>query len=262
MKGSPLVAGASSDAGKSLLTAGICRWLARQGVDVARFKGAEHVHQLDGDTRRRRDRPYACYAGACLRGRGVGRHEPVLLKSGGDRTTHVVLMRQPHSEAGALSYRERKTTLRQAVLDSYDRLRARHDVVNRGMPYSYGRPLGPHPTLLDIAELIVVDPYFLFPGVLPDRVVAQTEEFAARRSDVSITVAEVLGDSDELVDLVFERDRVAIAGDIRMNCDTCMYRIAMPGFAVRVGQEQDPHHHPADDAHNHGHDHDRPRVAR
>jgi adenosylcobyric acid synthase len=54
---------------------------------------------------------------------------PVLLKPGGDRTTHVVLMGQPHSEASAVSYRELKTTLRQAVLNSYDRLRAQHDVV-------------------------------------------------------------------------------------------------------------------------------------
>ena len=36
--GSLLVAGTTSDAGKSVLTAGICRWLARQGVRVAPFK--------------------------------------------------------------------------------------------------------------------------------------------------------------------------------------------------------------------------------
>ena len=36
--GSLLVAGTTSDAGKSLITAGICRWLARQGVRVAPFK--------------------------------------------------------------------------------------------------------------------------------------------------------------------------------------------------------------------------------
>jgi dethiobiotin synthetase len=33
--GSLLVAGTASDAGKSVLTAGICRWLARQGITVA-----------------------------------------------------------------------------------------------------------------------------------------------------------------------------------------------------------------------------------
>ena len=36
--GALLVAGTTSDAGKSVVTAGICRWLARQGVSVAPFK--------------------------------------------------------------------------------------------------------------------------------------------------------------------------------------------------------------------------------
>jgi sirohydrochlorin cobaltochelatase len=31
-----------------------------------------------------------------------------------------------------------------------------------------------------------------------------------------------------------------------MNCDTCMYRIALPGFADRVGASQHPHDHPHD----------------
>ena len=36
--GALLVAGTTSDAGKSLVTAGICRWLVRRGVTVAPFK--------------------------------------------------------------------------------------------------------------------------------------------------------------------------------------------------------------------------------
>jgi len=38
LNGALLVAGTTSDAGKSVLTAGLCRWLARQGVKVAPFK--------------------------------------------------------------------------------------------------------------------------------------------------------------------------------------------------------------------------------
>jgi adenosylcobyric acid synthase len=38
VRGGLLVAGTTSDAGKSVLTAGLCRWLARQGVRVAPFK--------------------------------------------------------------------------------------------------------------------------------------------------------------------------------------------------------------------------------
>ena len=36
MSGALLVAGTTSDAGKSVVTAGICRWLVRLGVSVAR----------------------------------------------------------------------------------------------------------------------------------------------------------------------------------------------------------------------------------
>ena len=38
-----------------------------------------------------------------------------------------------------------------------------------------------------------------------------------------------------------------------MNCDTCAYRIAMPGFADKVGLAQTPHHHPHDVAAGHRH---------
>jgi sirohydrochlorin cobaltochelatase len=62
-----------------------------------------------------------------------------------------------------------------------------------------------------------------------------------------------------LADLVLERYAEAVGGDIRMNCDTCMYRVALPGFDHRVGQPQRPHYHPADDEHaHHGHGHHHP----
>ena len=96
------------------------------------------------------------------------------------------------------------------------------------------------------AERIVVLPYFLFRGVLPDRIAEQAEGY---------DVAPVIGDCDELADLVLERYAEAVAGDIRMNCDTCVYRIAMPGFEHRVGAVQAPHDHPDEEGHEHGHDH-------
>ncbi|MEU7574902.1 uroporphyrinogen-III C-methyltransferase [Micromonospora sp. NPDC049240] len=107
------------------------------------------------------------------------------------------------------------------------------------------------------ARRIVVAPYFLFAGVLPDRIVARSAEFAAAHPDLDVRVAEVIGDCDALADLVLERHAEALAGDIRMNCDTCAYRVLMPGFADKVGRPQRPHDHPDDpvDGHHHHHGH-------
>jgi len=102
------------------------------------------------------------------------------------------------------------------------------------------------------ARRIVVARYFLFPGVLPDRVAQQAAEYAAAHPGLDIRCADVLGDCDEIAALVYERYQEALTGDIRMNCDVCVYRIAMPGFEHRVGEPQHPHDHPHDHAHAHG----------
>ena len=101
------------------------------------------------------------------------------------------------------------------------------------------------------ARRIVVARYFLFPGVLPDRVAEQAAAYAAVHPELEIACTDVLGDCDEIAALVWERYREALAGDIRMNCDVCVYRIAMPGFEHRVGEPQHPHDHPHDHVHAH-----------
>lgn len=103
------------------------------------------------------------------------------------------------------------------------------------------------------ARRVVVARYFLFPGVLPDRVAAQAAGYARDHPELDVRCADVIGDCDEVAALVAERYAEAIAGDIRMNCDTCLYRIALPGFAHRVGAPQRPHAHPDDDGHRHQH---------
>lgn len=105
------------------------------------------------------------------------------------------------------------------------------------------------------ARRIVVLPYFLFTGILPDRVRRQTEDWAAAHPRVEVGSADVIGPEPELLDLVMERYREAVAGDLRMNCDSCVYRIALPGFEDKVGLPQQPHFHPDDDGHHDGHGH-------
>ena len=105
------------------------------------------------------------------------------------------------------------------------------------------------------ARRVVVAPYFLFDGVLPRRVVAQAQAFAAEHPDVDVRTAGYLGDTDALAGLVVERYREALHGDIRMNCDTCAYRVLLPGFEEKLGLPQTPHHHPDDPSVGHGHAH-------
>jgi sirohydrochlorin cobaltochelatase len=105
------------------------------------------------------------------------------------------------------------------------------------------------------ARRIVVLPYFLFTGILPDRVRMQTRGWAAAHPETEVLSADVIGPTDELAELVWERYAEAVEGDLRMNCDSCVYRIALPGFEDKVGMPQRPHHHPDDDGHGHHHHH-------
>jgi len=102
---------------------------------------------------------------------------------------------------------------------------------------------------------VVVLPYFLFAGVLPDRIVVQAGDWAAEHADVEVRMAGLIGAGERLAQLVVERWGEIAGGDLRMNCDTCAYRVALPGFEDKLGAPQTPHDHPDDPAHPHGHAH-------
>ncbi|MGH3309262.1 MAG: sirohydrochlorin chelatase [Streptomyces sp.] len=103
------------------------------------------------------------------------------------------------------------------------------------------------------ATKVVVLPYFLFTGILPERVRQQSAGWAAANPSVEVVNADVIGPTEELAGLVFERYHEAVEGDLRMNCDSCVYRVTMPGFEDKVGLPQQPHFHPDDDGHHHPH---------
>ena len=101
---------------------------------------------------------------------------------------------------------------------------------------------------------VVVFSYFLFTGVLEERIREQSEEFAAQ-SGVEVRYAGYFGPDARVADLVLERYREAHSGDIRMNCDVCVHRVALPGFEDRVGAPATPHYHPDEPGHEHSHGH-------
>jgi adenosylcobyric acid synthase len=129
MRGALLVAGTGSDAGKSALVAGLCRWLARQGVSVAPFK-AQNMSlnsyvTADGAEIGRAQAMQAAAAGI----EPTADMNPVLLKPGSDRRSQVVVLGHPETEADAIGYRAHAPRLREVALASLARLRARYDVV-------------------------------------------------------------------------------------------------------------------------------------
>jgi sirohydrochlorin cobaltochelatase len=106
------------------------------------------------------------------------------------------------------------------------------------------------------AKRVVVFSYFLFTGVLEGRIRGQSETFALANPGVEVRYAGYFGPDARIADLVVERYTEAVEGDIRMNCDVCVHRVALPGFEEKVGAPATPHHHPDEPGHHqHSHNH-------
>jgi adenosylcobyric acid synthase len=129
VKGALLVAGTHSDAGKSLVTAGLCRWLARQGVSVAPFKAQNmalnSVVARGGFEIGRAQAMQATAAGV----EPEVAMNPILIKPSGERHSQVIVMGRPYADVSARSYQELKDELRPVVAGALADLRARYDVV-------------------------------------------------------------------------------------------------------------------------------------
>jgi adenosylcobyric acid synthase len=129
MKGALLVAGTHSDAGKSVVTAGLCRWLHRQGVSVAPFKAQNMA--LNSVVARggfEIGRAQAMQARAAGVASEVAMN-PILIKPSGHRHSQVIVMGRPYADVNARSYQELKDELRPIVSAALADLRSRYDVV-------------------------------------------------------------------------------------------------------------------------------------
>jgi len=124
-----MVQGASSSAGKSLLTAALCRIFARKGVRVAPFKAQNMSNN----------------AAVCADGAEIGRAQavqaaaagidptadmnPVLLKPEAETRSQVVVLGRPWRTLRAGSYYRSRSELWPVVTAALDRLRAAYDLV-------------------------------------------------------------------------------------------------------------------------------------
>ncbi|TCC66492.1 cobyric acid synthase [Kribbella pittospori] len=127
--GSLLIAGTTSDAGKTTVVTGLCRWLARQGVRVAPYKAQNMSNNsmvcADGTEIGRAQWIQAVAAGA----EPEAAMNPVLLKPGSDQRSHVVLMGEPWGELSSRGFLTERAELAKAAFAAYDDLASRYDVV-------------------------------------------------------------------------------------------------------------------------------------
>lgn len=124
-----LVVGTSSGAGKSTVSAGLCRWFARQGASVAPFKAQNMSNHAavtaDGGEV---GRAQAMQAGAA--GVDVERvMNPILLKPSSEHGSHVVVLGREIGTTDATGWGAQAFDLRRTVLEALTSLRARFDVV-------------------------------------------------------------------------------------------------------------------------------------
>ncbi len=90
---------------------------------------------------------------------------------------------------------------------------------------------------------IVVFPYFLFSGILIDRIYGFTDEVAARHPDIEFVKAGYLNDHDQVIATFADRVQEILTGSNNMNCSMCKYRAQVLGFEDEVGLPQESHHH-------------------
>ena len=129
MRGTLMIQGTTSDAGKSTLVAGLARVLKRRGVSVVPFKpqnmALNSAVTSDGGEI---GRAQALQAQAA----GLAPHtdmNPVLLKPNSDIGAQVIIHGKARADMNARDYHDYKPRAMAAVLESYERLRRQYDVV-------------------------------------------------------------------------------------------------------------------------------------
>ena len=124
-----MVVGTTSNAGKSAVAVGLCRYLARRGIAVSPFKAQNmalnsFVTQEGGEM----GRAQVVQASAAR----VVPHtdmNPVLLKPLGDDGSQVIVNGHAIGNFKARAYYAMKGQMRQAAHDAYDRLAARAEMI-------------------------------------------------------------------------------------------------------------------------------------
>lgn len=128
-----LIAGTTSGAGKSMITAGLCRAFARRGVKVAPYKAQNMSNNSmvcaapDGGTAEIGRAQWVQALAARVAPEPA--MNPVLLKPGSDRHSHIVLMGRPAGEIDARDWMSSRRVLAEVAHAAYDDLVGRFDLI-------------------------------------------------------------------------------------------------------------------------------------
>jgi adenosylcobyric acid synthase len=135
VRGSLLVAGTTSDAGKSVVTTGLCRAFARRGLRVAPFKAQNMSNnsmvcaRVPGGAETAEIGRAQWTQALAARAEPEAAMNPVLLKPGGERRSHVVVMGRPGGTVSSADWETGRRHLAEAAHAAYDDLASRYDVV-------------------------------------------------------------------------------------------------------------------------------------
>ncbi|MFK5997191.1 MAG: sirohydrochlorin chelatase [Rhodobacterales bacterium] len=103
------------------------------------------------------------------------------------------------------------------------------------------------PCLDHVAKLgykrVLVFPYFLFSGILIDRIYGFTDKCAGKYPDMEFVKAAYLNDHDKVIETFAERITEQVGEIPPDNCAICKYRTQILGFENEVGRPQESHHH-------------------
>ncbi len=124
-----MVQGTSSHAGKSVITAAICRILSNKGLKVAPFKAQNmslnsFITRCGGEVGRAQ-----AFQAEAARAELTPDMNPILLKPTGEQTSQVIIQGKVHSNMAAREFHAFKKEAMKYVLESYNRLAKDFDVI-------------------------------------------------------------------------------------------------------------------------------------
>ena len=111
-----------------------------------------------------------------------------------------------------------------------------------GVTFPLVEPVLSHAARLGYKRIIVF-PYFLFTGILIDRIYGFTDKVAAEHPDIQFVKAGYLNDHPDVLATFAERVREQLGEEVPPTCGTCKYRTQLLGFEAEVGAVQESHHH-------------------